>query len=115
MKSDYSVGLHRLLAGVGAGALEFLLFMKGKFKLQKQSRTQLLTTSTLRLEFRRRTRAHRLYRTHTHTHTSRKHSFFHAPARSFYSYFPFPPLPDQALICESLTAKEKKKRWVGGS
>ncbi|XP_057393629.1 homeotic protein empty spiracles-like [Balaenoptera acutorostrata] len=35
--------------------------------------------------------------------------------RSFYSYFPLPPLPDQALICESLTAKEKKKRWVGGS
>lgn len=50
---------------------------------------------------------------HTYTPHSRRHSFFHAPARSFYSYFPLPPLPDQALICESLTAKEKKKGGWG--
>lgn len=46
----------------------------------------------------------------THTPDSRGHSFFHAPARSFYSYFP-------SLLSRSsvnLRISDRKKRKVGG-
>ena len=65
--------------------------------------------------YNRRTWAHNTERT-SYTHpTLTDIPSFTLQLDLFYSHFPFPPLWDQALICESLTAKKKKKKWVGGS
>ena len=46
MRSDYSAGLRWLLAAVGTGALEFLLFTKKKFKAHTLKQKRNLTIST---------------------------------------------------------------------